>query len=41
MILYPDRGERLRPRDVLVLAGELDEMERFFSAIHNVRSPAS
>ena len=40
VILYPDRAERLQRRDVLVLAGELEEMERFFSAIHNVRTGA-
>lgn len=40
VILYPDRQERLRKDDVLVLAGQLDEMERFFSAIRNVRSPS-
>ncbi|MYH41005.1 MAG: TrkA family potassium uptake protein [Chloroflexi bacterium] len=36
VILYPDRGERLQRRDVLVLAGELEEMERFFSSLHQV-----
>ena len=41
VILYPDRQERLQRDDVLVLAGQLDEMERFFSAIRNVRSPSA
>ena len=41
VILYPDRQERLQRDDVLVLAGQLDEMERFFSAIRNVRAPSS
>ncbi len=41
VILYPDRQERLRRDDVLVLAGQLDEMERFFSAIRNVRAPSA
>lgn len=36
VILYPDRAERLQRHDVLVLAGELDEMERFFSSLYQV-----
>jgi trk system potassium uptake protein TrkA len=33
VITYPSPDERLQEKDVLVLAGQLNEMERFFSGI--------
>ena len=40
IILYPDRQEQLEQHDVLVLAGQLDEMERFFSKVGNGYLPS-